>query len=131
MVIDAVARPMARYVAALIGVALASVLWHCAALIFFTRDNGELRGLIAHPKPLDYVNYIYTANGRYYEAWAFRAPAVLLIVMVPICLVGSFSMAKQRRFIDLTMLWCAALMSAAVVGTVMFYTYCIAVDVFV
>jgi len=122
---------MARYVVALIAVALLSVLWHGTALMLFIRGSGELRGLIAHPKPLDYIQYDYTTNGRFYETWAFRVPASLLIAMLPICIAGSLSMAKRRRFGDLIMLWGAALMNAAVVAAVMFWTYCIAVDVFI
>ena len=62
----------------------ATYAWHAHELAKFVAAAGQLWGLIAKPRPLDYVNYEYSPNGHFYQKWAFGYPllaeAVLLLI---------------------------------------------------
>ncbi|HXH38818.1 MAG TPA: hypothetical protein VNN08_09345 [Thermoanaerobaculia bacterium] len=123
---------MTRFVITIVTLAIASLLWHGAALALFTHEGGKLQGLVGHPKPLDYAHSQYTRDGQRYEKWAFRAPAAILLTgILLISVAATFSMVNKRRLADLVILWGVAIISTAVVAAVMFYTYCIAMDAFI
>jgi hypothetical protein len=91
-----------------------------------------MRGMIANPRPLDYVNYDYTPNGRHYAFWAFTMPltttgSLLLIAGV----AGTVMFVRYgvgKRAIGL---WACIVACAVGVFVVTAYDYWMATNFFI
>jgi hypothetical protein len=106
--------------------------WEIAALNTFADRAGGMRGMIASPRPLDYINYDYTPNGPHFAFWAFTVPLTatgLLLLLAGVAGTTMFvrSGVGKRAFA----LWACIVGCAAIVLAVTTYYYLIATNFFV
>ena|ERR1051326_2687776 len=119
------------WVVAAVAVTCAGAAWELTALHIFAKRAGEMKGMIANPRPLDYVNYDYTPNGHHYELWAFKVPTLgtgVLLLAVGVAASVIFGRAGLRQTFGL---WAVIVFCAAAFFAITAYHYVIAVNVFV
>ena len=114
-----------------LAVTAGGLLWELVTLHVFAKQAGGLRGMIATPRPLDYVNYDYTPNGHYYELWGVYVPSCVtgaLLLLVGISATLALNRRQLRRVFGV---WVAIIICASAFFSVTVYYYVIAVNVFI
>jgi hypothetical protein len=106
--------------------------WEIAALHVFADRAGGMRGMIANPRPLDYVNYDYTPNGHRYAFWAFTMPLTTTGSLLFIAgMVGTVVFVRSGVGKRAIALWACIVVCAVAVFVVTAYYYLIATNFFI
>ena len=107
-------------------------VWETASVGVFANRAGGLKGMVANPRPYDYVNYDYTPQGRHYEFWAFKMPlagtASLLIV---VGIIFTLALARAKRGGRAFALWAIIVMCGTIFFALTACYYVAAVNVFI
>lgn len=113
-------------------ITVAGIVWQVAALHIFAAEAGPMRGMIANPRPLDYVNYDYTPHGRRIAFWALTVPVsstgLLLVTVGAIGTVAEVRSGAGKRAI---LLWLCIIGGSAAVAMVTLRNYLIAINFFI
>ena len=88
--------------------------------------------MVASPRPYDYVNYVYTPQGKHYELWAFKVPiyctnALLLLAGT----TASVALGRLRLWRQVVAVWCLTVLFGVVFLAITAYHYAIAVNFFI
>jgi hypothetical protein len=115
-----------------VAVTLIGAVWETMLIEVFASRAGQLKGMIANPRPYDYVNSDYTPHGRQYELWAFKVPlagtAVLLLIAGVTSTVELVRGKLGRRVLAL---WAIILMCGVLFLVMTACFYVVAVNVFI
>ena len=88
--------------------------------------------MIASPRPLDYINYDYTPNGRHYAFWAFTVPLIGAGVLFLLAgVAGTFMVVRAGIGKRAFGLWACILACAAIFFAVTTYYYLIVTNFFI
>jgi hypothetical protein len=113
-------------------VTIVGLIWEVTAVNVFARRAGEMRGMIASPRPLDYINYDYTPNGRHYAFWAFTVPLTgtgLLLLLAG--MAGTVMLVRSGGGKRAFGLWTCIIACAVIFFAVTAYYYLIATNFFI
>lgn len=120
------------WAAAVVLVTVAGIVWEIAALNTFAKRAGEMRGMIANPRPLDYINYDYTPDGRYIAFWAFTIPLTVTgLLLLTAGVTGTVVLVRSGIGKRVFALWACVIACAAIVFSVTAYYYLIATNFFI
>src|SRR6266498_5213108 len=102
-------------VIAVVVVTVIGAIWETTAIEVFARRAGELKGMIANPRPYDYVNYNYTPNGHHYEFWAFKVPlwSVAMLLLV-VGIASTVALVRARLASRVLALWAIIVMCSVI-----------------
>jgi hypothetical protein len=125
-------RTLLAWSTVVIVVTIVGLAWEVTAVSVFARRAGGMRGMIASPRPLDYINYDYTPNGRYYAFWAFTVPlrgAGVLLLLAGV--TGTFMLSRAGVGKRAIALWASIIACAVIFFAVTAYYYLIATNFFI
>lgn len=115
----------------IVAVTVGGLLWEVTALHVFAKHAGGLRGMIANPRPLDYVTYNYTPNGHYYELWGVYVPTGVTGAMLLSVGVSTTMALKRGQLRRVLGVWGGIILCASAFYCVTVYYYVIAVNAFI
>jgi hypothetical protein len=125
-------RKLLTWTAAVVFVTVGGIAWEIAALNTFAKRSGDMRGMIANPRPLDYVNYDYTRDGRRFVFWAFKLPlAATGFLLLITGVTGSLVLSRSSTFQSVLALWACILACVAITLSVTAYYYLIVTNFFI
>lgn len=111
---------------------ICGLIWEATAVNVFARRAGGMRGMIASPRPLDYINYDYTPNGQHYAFWAFTVPLTGTGVLLLLAgVAGTFMLMRAGIGKRAFALWACIIAGAAILFAVTTYYYLIATNFFI
>lgn len=106
--------------------------WEITALNKFADRAGGMRGMIASPRPFDYINYDYTPNGRHIAFWSFTVPLTttgLLLLLAGVA--GTTMLVRSSIGKRAFALWACIVGCAVIFFAVTTYYYLIATNFFI
>jgi len=77
---------------------LATYFWHTLEFTKFSREAGQSFGMIATPRPRDYVNYDYKPKGELYERWAFQYPLITTAALLVAYALVTAAVSRRGRW---------------------------------
>lgn len=125
-------RTLLRWVIVVVVMTAIGLGWEIAALNTFADHAGGMRGMIASPRPLDYINYDYTPNGHHYAFWAFTVPVTTTGVLLLLSAVaGTIRLGRSNSGRRVVALWACTVTCALFFFFVTAYYYLIATNFFI
>ena len=98
----------------------------------FASRAGALKGMIANPRPYDYVNYDYKPHGRFYEFWAFKVPLVsTAALLLVVGITSTVALIRARLGRRALALWAIIVMCSVIFLTMTAWYYVVAVNFFI
>lgn len=125
-------RELLTWAAVVVIVTVIGIVWEITALNTFAERAGEMQGMIASPRPLDYINYDYTPDGRHFAFWAFKLPLTVTgLLLLAAGVAGTVVFVRSGVGKRAWALWACITVCAVVVFSVTTYYYLIATNFFI
>lgn len=113
-------------------VSTTGIAWQIVAVNTFADRVGGVRGMVASPRPYDYINYDYTPNGRHYAFWAFKMPlAVTGFLLLLSGVAGTLMLARSATAEAALALWACIIACGTIFFAVTAYHYLMATNFFI
>jgi len=125
-------RTLCTWAIVVVVVTAIGIAWEITALNSFADRAGGMRGMIASPRPYDYINYDFTPNGRHIALWSFTVPLTttgLLLLLAGVA--GTTMLVRSSIGKRAFALWACIIACAVVFFAVTTYYYLIATNFFI
>jgi hypothetical protein len=111
---------------------MVGVVWEITAVNTFAKRAGRMEGMISNPRPLDYIQYDYTPEGRRIAFWSFTLPLTATgILLLVIGTAGTITLIRSGLTKQAFVLWCGIVGCAAVFAATTTYYYLITTNFFI